>query len=101
VKGLRGSLPSLASIDRIWKRDFPGLGNWRTLRTEPDAGYIASISSESRRIRGEHMLRTLVDLTRQGERAFAVVANGHVIPQEWNVRAVFGMEPAWDQPALP
>ena len=101
VKGLRGSLPSLSAVDRVWERDYSRLENWRTLRTEPKQGYIASISAESRRIRGEHMLRTLIDLARQGERVFAVVGSGHVIRQEWNLRAVFGVEPAWDQPAHP
>jgi hypothetical protein len=99
VRGLRGSLPSLASVDQIWERDFPGLENWRTLRAEPNESYIASISLESRRIRGEHMLRMIIDLARQGERVFAVVGSGHVIRQEWNLRAVFGMDPAWDQPS--
>lgn len=99
VKGLRRSLPSLAAVDTVWKRDFPGKENWRTLTTEPIHNYIPAISAESRRIRGEHMLRTLIDLARKGERVFGVVGSGHVIRQEWNLRAVFGMEPAWDQPA--
>ena len=61
---------------------------------------LPAIANESRRIRGAHVLRTLIDLARQGERVFAVVGSGHVIRQEWNLRAVFEMEPAWDQPAL-
>ena len=98
VKGLHGSLPSIASIDRIWERDFPGIMSWRTLTSEPNVDYITAISAESRRIRGEHMLRTLIDLAQRGERVFAVVGSGHVIRQEWNLRAVFRMERAWDQP---
>lgn len=101
VAGLRESLPSLASIDRIWEQEYPGTKDWRTLTAEPNDGYISSISAESRRIRGEHMLRTLIDLAGQGERVFAVVGSGHVIRQEWNLRAFFDMTPAWDQPALP
>ncbi len=72
--------------------------SWRTLTSEPNVDYITAISAESRRIRGEHMLRTLIDLAQRGERVFAVVGSGHVIRQEWNLRAVFGMERAWDQP---
>lgn len=101
VEGLRDCLPSLASTDVMFERDYPELGNWRTLRAEPDRGYIASISAESRRIRGEHMLRTIIDLASHGERVFAVVGSGHVIRQEWNLRATFGMEPAWDQHTPP
>ena len=65
VKGLRGSLPSLAAVDRIWKRDFPEITNWRTLTAEPNQNYIPTISHESRRLRGEHMSRTLIDLARK------------------------------------
>lgn len=96
VNGLRGSIPSLDALDRIWERDFPGAKNWRTLRGEP--GYLAEISHASRRIRGEHMARILIDLVRKGERVFAVVGSGHVIRQEWNLRAALNQEPAWDQP---
>jgi hypothetical protein len=45
------------------------------------------------------MARILIDLVERGERVFAVVGSGHVIRQEWNLRAVFDQEPAWDQPA--
>lgn len=98
VDGLRGSLVTLDDVDRLWQRDFSGQGDWRGLQGEP--GYLAEISDSSRRIRGEHMARILIDLVRQGERVFAVVGSGHVIRQEWNLRAVFDQEPAWDQPAL-
>lgn len=100
VEGLRGTLASLADVDRVWNRDFPGHEDWRTLTGEPDDTYLEKISHESRRIRGEHMCRVLIDLANQGERVFAVVGSGHVIRQEWNLRSVFGMEPAWDQREL-
>lgn len=96
VNGLRGSLSTLADVDRLWQSDFPGQDDWRIQQGEP--GYLSEISDSSRRIRGEHMIRTLIDLVEQGERVFAVVGSGHVIRQEWNLRTVFNMEPAWDQP---
>ncbi|MEN8377047.1 MAG: hypothetical protein ABFS34_16605, partial [Gemmatimonadota bacterium] len=96
VEGLRGSLVTLADVDRVWARDFPDEVDWRVLRGEP--GYLGDISTESRRIRGEHMAKILIDLVRHGERVFAVVGSGHVIRQEWSLRVVFGLEPAWDQP---
>ena len=46
------------------------------------------------------MVRILVDLVGQGERVFAVVGSGHVIRQEWNLRHLFSLEPAWDQPLV-
>jgi hypothetical protein len=96
VDGLRGSLMTLADVDRVWQRDFPGEVDWRVLQGEP--GYLDAISQSSRRIRGEHMARIQIDLVQKGERVFAVVGSGHVIRQEWNLRAVFNQEPAWDQP---
>lgn len=98
VEGLRGSLVTLEDVDRVWARDFPDQGDWRVLRGEP--GYLADISTDSRIIRGEHMARILIDLVQKRERVFAVVGSGHVIRQEWNLRSVFGLDPAWDQPAL-
>lgn len=95
VDGLRGSLVTLRDVDRVWKRDFSDQVDWRVLQGEP--GYLADISTDSRRIRGEHMVKILIDLVQNGERAFAVVGSGHVIRQEWNLREVFGLEPAWDQ----
>lgn len=99
VDGLRGSLASLGDVDVLWQRDFADQPDWRVVQGEP--GYLAEISDVSRRIRGEHMARILVHLVRQGERVFAVVGSGHVIRQEWNLRALLGQSPAEDQPALP
>jgi hypothetical protein len=98
VEGLRGVYPDLHSLDRVWERDFKDEANWRTLQAEP--GYLARISDTSRRLRGEHMARNLVKLVNNGERVFAVVGSGHVIRQEWNLRALLGQGPAWDQPVL-
>ncbi|MEM7053310.1 MAG: hypothetical protein AAF446_02065, partial [Pseudomonadota bacterium] len=72
--------------------------DWRVQVSMP--GYLSEIDRQSRVVRGEHMLTILIDLVKQGERVFAVVGSGHVIRQEWNLRAVFEQEPAWDQPAL-
>jgi hypothetical protein len=96
VDGLRGSLSTLADVDRVWQRDFPGQEDWRVHQGEP--GYLGEVSDSSRRIRGEHMARILIDMVEGGERVFAVVGSAHVIRQEWNLRAVFNQEPAWDQP---
>ena len=98
VEGLRGVLSGVDDLDHVWRRDFPDESDWRVNRGEP--GYLAEISAESRRIRGEHMARILINLVNQGHRVFAVVGSGHVIRQEWNLRAAFDQEPAWDQPAL-
>ncbi len=98
VDGLRDALSSLQRVDELWARDFADAEAWRTNRHE--IGYLAQISQDSRRIRGEHMARLLIHLVNQGERVFAVVGSGHVIRQEWNLRASFDQVPAWDQPTL-
>ena len=96
VDGLRGTLLSLEDVDALWSRDFTDFEDWRTIRDE--VGYLAEISEHSRRVRGEHMARILIDLVQKGERVFATVGSGHVIRQEWNLRTAFNLEPAWDQP---
>lgn len=98
VEGLHGSLKNTADIDRVWKRDFAGEPDWRGLAEEPKRGYLAEISDDSRRVRGEHMARTLIDLHRRGERVFAVVGSGHVIRIEWILRKAWNAPPAADQP---
>jgi hypothetical protein len=86
INGLRGALRDLADVDRLWQRDFRRAGDWRTLPHEPSGTYLSAIADDSRTIRGEHMARTLIDLTRQGERVFAVVGSGHVIRTEFILR---------------
>lgn len=98
VKGLESSLTSIADIDRIWNRDLATHGDWRTLTSEPSGTYLADISTRSRIVRGEHMARVLLHLVANNERVFAVVGSGHVIRQEWALRAALGAQPAFDQP---
>ncbi|HEU5162476.1 MAG TPA: hypothetical protein VFV54_04980 [Thermoanaerobaculia bacterium] len=93
VDGLRGSLATVADIDRVWKRDLPGQADWRTLTEEPNGSILAAIADDSRRVRGEYMARTIIDLVRKGERVFAVVGSGHVIRIEWLLRQALGPRP--------
>lgn len=99
VNGLRGSLANVADIDRVWRRNVSATTDWRTLTSEPEGIFLTAISDASRRVRGEHMARVLIELVRKGERVFAVVGSGHVIRQEWALRAALGAAPAVDQPA--
>jgi hypothetical protein len=86
VDGLRGTLADVAAVDRVWKRDLAGQPDWRTLREEPKGSILAAIADDSRRVRGEYMARTIIDLVRRGERVFAVVGSGNVIRLEWIIR---------------
>ena len=98
VDGLRGSLESLADVDAVWRRDYANEPDWRVLRNEPRQGWLGEVSDASRGARGAHMIRVLIDLVSRGERVLAVVGSGHVIRQEWALRLLLGMQPAWDQP---
>lgn len=88
VAGLRGTLATVADIDALWRRDFPGAGDWRTLRGSPPGSYLRQMSEQDRAdVRDQHMARLLIHLVRRGERVFAVVGSGHVIRKEWTLRA--------------
>lgn len=96
VEGLRDALPDLAAMDATWSE--AGLdGDWRTSQRGMQ-GVLRKIDLASRRVRGEHMALALIDLVGRGERVFAVVGSGHVIRQEWALRAALGAQPAPDQP---
>jgi len=96
VEGLRGALPDLAAMDATWQAIQPN-GDWRAWTGEMP-GVLREIDDASRAARGEHMARVLLELVRRGERVFAVVGSGHVIRQEWALRAALGAEPAADDP---
>jgi hypothetical protein len=98
VAGLSGVLSSVEDMDRAWQRHFADQEDWRTLLSEPPDSFLAHIGRDSNRIRGEHMSRILIDLVQRGERVMAVVGSGHVIRQEWSIRAILGAPPAPDQP---
>lgn len=80
--GLRGSLASVADLDAYWRQRFPGAPDWRTLSDTESVPLLREVGDVSREIRGDHMVRTLVDLAARGERVLAVVGASHVIRQE-------------------
>jgi hypothetical protein len=82
VSGLRNVFASLADFDRHWRERFSGSPDWRTLPDTESVPLLKEIGDTSRQIRGEQMVRSLVELVRQGERVFAVVGASHVIRQE-------------------
>jgi hypothetical protein len=96
VDGLRTALSDVAAMDAAWQLLGAG-GDWRTW-TGGMPGILAEIERASVELRGQHMARVLLDLVERGERVLAVVGSGHVIRQEWALRAALGAEPAEDQP---
>lgn len=80
--GLRGSLASVEDLDEYWRKRFPAAPDWRTLSDTESVPLLVEVGNASREIRGDHMVRTLVDLAARGERVLAVVGASHVIRQE-------------------
>lgn len=86
VGGLRETLNDLDDFDKHWNEQFPdGLG-WRTLTNPDRLAPLRAVGDVSRTIRGQHMISTIEELVRQGERVFAVVGASHVIRQELELK---------------
>lgn len=86
VKGLRDTFSNIAEFDAYWREKFPDEPDWRTLPDTERTPLLVEIGNVSRQVRGEHMVRTLVELVNKGERVFAVVGASHVIRQEPTLR---------------
>jgi hypothetical protein len=82
VNGLRNTFASVADLDAYWRKKFPDEPDWRTLPDTEGISLLVEVGNVSRQVRGEHMVRTLVELVNKGERVFAVVGASHVIRQE-------------------
>lgn len=65
-----------------WREKFPDESDWRTLPDTERVVLLVEVGNVSRQVRGQHMVRTLVELVNRGERVFAVVGASHVILQE-------------------
>lgn len=88
VEGLRNTFDSLNSFDSHWKLRFSDTLDWRDLPNTESQPKLLDIGNTSRQVRGEHMIKTLAELTRKGERVFAVVGASHVIRQEPCLRSL-------------
>ncbi|MDB4778098.1 hypothetical protein OAG68_01450 [bacterium] len=94
VKGLRDTFTSIAELDAYWNSNFPEEPDWRTLPDTEHTPLLVEVGNVSRQVRGENMVRTLVELVNQGERVLAVVGASHVIRQEPMLKQVLQGEPA-------
>ncbi len=78
--GLENTLPSVATIDSIWKSDFKDSKDWRETSDEYGyPGYLQQIFIRSNAFRGEHFARIIIELTGKGERVFAVSGSSHAV----------------------
>jgi hypothetical protein len=93
VVGLRDTFDSLGSFDKYWKEQFADSPDWRTLPDTETIEELVEVGNTSRQARGEHMVQSLTELVRRGERVFAVVGASHVIRQEPYLRQTLKAEP--------
>jgi hypothetical protein len=90
--GLEGTLPDVAAIDAVWRRDFAGLPDWRDTSDERGwPGYLEEIADAANDLRDEHLARVLLELAARGERVFAVAGSSHAVRVEPPLRAACGV----------
>ncbi|UQA59183.1 hypothetical protein [Polyangium aurulentum] len=78
IPELGGAIRSVADIDRVWQRDFPGKPDWRDTSDEYGLpGYLGAMMAASNDARNEHLVRLLLHLRGQGERVLAVTGSSH------------------------
>ena len=87
--GIRGAIADVAALDRIWKRDFPMLGDWRNLSDEYGwpKGYLFDIFSLSNDIRDYHLCSLLVEQAKKGRKVFVTMGSSHAFRIEPALRA--------------
>jgi hypothetical protein len=91
LPGLAGTLPSMAAIDAVWRRDFAGLPDWRdTSDADGWPGYLAALADRANAYRDEHFARVVAALAGRGERVFASAGSSHAVTLEPAVAALCG-----------
>jgi hypothetical protein len=85
---LGGAVRSVEDIDRIWKRDFAGLPDWReTSDAYGLPGYLKDIAAESNLSRNKYLSCAVIDLVKKGERVFIIGGSSHPVCVERTLRA--------------
>ncbi len=90
VRGLPHAFATVDELDTYWKQEFPDSPDWRTLKNTEEIPKLRNVGDVSRQVRGEHMVRSLVELANKGERVIAVVGASHVIRQELVLKELMG-----------
>lgn len=93
VEGLRNTFSTISDLDAYWKETFPNQHDWRTLPDIERVPMLHEVGNISRQIRGEHMVRTIVELVARQEQVIAVVGASHVIRQEPALRKLIDSNP--------
>jgi hypothetical protein len=87
IAGLQGTLKSVADVDRVWRRDFPGLPDWRDCDDRYGwPGALAEIGATANDVRNQHWIQVIAELVGRGERVFAVCGASHAVRLEAALR---------------
>lgn len=87
---LTDAFPTIEAFDAYVAEQLPGVPSWREM---PERAMwpgkrdtlLQRMATRSNRVRDEHFVRTLVELTRRGERVLAIAGRSHVIILEPNL----------------
>jgi hypothetical protein len=73
------NIKTIEDIDRIWKRDFPGI-DWRE-ESDHDMlpGYLQDIADTTQWFRNIHLVCVLKELKSKGEKIFVVAGSSHAV----------------------
>ena len=79
--GIRNIITSWQQIDKIWKRDFPSLKDWRDMTDQWGwpKGYLSEIANYSNTVRDIHLCSIIVELVNNGFTVYASMGSGHAV----------------------
>lgn len=85
---IRGVFKTWQELDKKWKDDFPNI-DWRAYGSGKGypKGYLHEIWNYTNILRDEHMVNTIIDLVKRGERVFVTMGVSHAPRIEETLRA--------------
>lgn len=84
---LTDALPDIAALDAYFASQFPESPDWREIPEQatwpsPGGTWMNAMARRANSVRDDHFVRSLVDLTRRGERVLAIAGRSHVVVWE-------------------
>jgi hypothetical protein len=87
--GLEDTFATVDEIDAEWRKRFPDGPDWREVSDQYGLpGFLGEM--DANQARDEHFARVVIDLTRKGERVFAICGSSHAVKLEPALRATLG-----------
>ncbi len=81
---LTDALPDIPALDAYFASQFPESPGWREIPEQatwpsPGGTWMNAMARRANSVRDDHFVRSLVDLTRRGERVLAIAGRSHVV----------------------